>query len=96
FLLVIWHRMFRKRMSLQVVPGLLVDLFAKNMLIPKEQYKDFINNNSRITKESIKVFADLIGRDPGIVLGRLLYDKIIPYTEAKTFEELRYKYRITN
>ncbi|MBQ9220752.1 MAG: HigA family addiction module antitoxin [Succinivibrio dextrinosolvens] len=72
------------------------DLFAKNMLIPKEQYKDFINNNSRITKESIKVFADLIGRDPGIVLGRLLYDKIIPYTEAKTFEELRYKYRITN
>jgi addiction module HigA family antidote len=72
------------------------DLFARNKLIPDDKYKIYLEQNTKFTIKSIKEFAASINRDPGIVLGRLLYDKKIPYSEERAFAELRHKYKITN
>ena len=62
------------------------------MLIPCEQYKQFIEEN-RFDAQAIRAFAKKIDRDPGIVLGRLLNDKKVDYTD-RTLHGLRHKYRV--
>jgi addiction module HigA family antidote len=63
--------------------------YAQNMLIDPTDYKEFLRQR-RFDAESIKQFADRIGRDPGIVLGRLLNDKKVGYTD-RTLNVLRHK-----
>lgn len=50
------------------------DQFASDHLIPSTMYKSFIAKNI-FTRESIIKFADDVGIDPGIVVGRLHHDK---------------------
>ena len=53
------------------------DQFAADLLIPPEHWREFIEN-SPITSTTITSFADRIGIHPGIVVGRLQFEKKIP------------------
>lgn len=70
------------------------DEYAQNMLIPAEQYHEFVQAGQCYTAENIRSFAVSIDRDPGIVLGRLKRDEYVPYAETALSKELRYKYRV--
>ena len=54
------------------------DKMAANMLIPKDKWDEFINQND-ISKSSISLFAKKIGIHPCIVLGRLHKENLVPY-----------------
>jgi HTH-type transcriptional regulator / antitoxin HigA len=54
------------------------DIFASEMLIPKNEYTNFIENNN-FTGIAIRRLAKRIGIAPGIVVGRLQHDQIIPF-----------------
>ena len=69
------------------------DEFARNALIPREEYDAFVNKG-QFNESDIRVFADSIGRDPGIVLGRLQIDKKVDYTNTYLSSKLRKKYNI--
>ena len=51
--------------------------FAANLLIP-EKYHDELKNLS--TAQSVELFAKKVGIAPGIVVGRLQHERIIPYS----------------
>jgi addiction module HigA family antidote len=53
--------------------------FASNTLINPKQWKRFIAQGSYRTKADIKAFADEIGVAPGIVVGRLQHEKLLPF-----------------
>ena len=55
--------------------------FAANLLIPPVKYVDFIRRDDR-SKASIRRFASEIGIAPGIVVGRLQHDRILPYSHC--------------
>ena len=67
------------------------DKYAEDMLIPNEQYQQFVEDG-RFDIQAIKEFASSIDRDPGIVLGRLLNDGKVNY-EDRMLASLRHKYR---
>jgi len=52
---------------------------AANILIPEPEYKEFIRQN-KIYRQDIMNFARRVGIAPGIFVGRLQHDEIIPYT----------------
>lgn len=54
------------------------DEFARNILIPKDQYNQFLSHN-KFYKQDIINFSNKIGIAPGIVVGRLQYDGIIKH-----------------
>lgn len=68
------------------------DKFAEDSLIPPERYQDFLAGK-RFDLQSIKTFANQIGRDAGIVLGRLQNDGIISFDDWR-MKSLRHKYRV--
>jgi len=70
----------------------MADKYAADALIPPAEYQRFINSN-RFDIASICDFANQIERDPGIVLGRLLNDKKVEYTD-KSLSSLRHQYKI--
>ncbi len=70
----------------------IADKYAEDMLIPCEQYRQFVEEN-RFDAQTIRMFAKKIDRDPGIVLGRLLNDRKVDYNDW-TLNSLRHKYRV--
>ena len=66
--------------------------YAQDMLIPPEQYREFISKN-RFDIQSIRHFAHEINRDPGIVLGRLQNDKKVGFDDW-SLNPLRHKYKV--
>ena len=52
------------------------DRFAADLLIEPDEYQQFVRGNM-FTLTKIREFADLIDRDPGIVLGRLQNDGLV-------------------
>jgi addiction module HigA family antidote len=52
--------------------------FARNELVPENEYKNFVKDNN-FYAEKIVAFANNIGIHPGIVVGRLQYDKNISH-----------------
>ena len=70
----------------------IADKYAEDMLIPGEQYQQFVERG-RFDMRAIKEFALSIDRDPGIVLGRLLNDKKVSY-EDRALAALRHKYKV--
>ena len=70
----------------------IADRYAEDMLIPCEQYRKFVEEN-KFNVQTIRLFAEEIDRDPGIILGRLLNDGKVDYNDW-TLKELRHKYRI--
>ena len=67
------------------------DFFARTTLIPIKEFNDYIQNNYMITERSIREFARSINIHPGIVVGRLMRDKII---KPSYYQGLREKYTI--
>jgi HTH-type transcriptional regulator / antitoxin HigA len=55
------------------------DAFASNMLIDHVQWQQFIVENTYRTKVSISAFAKQVGVAPGIVVGRLQHENLLPY-----------------
>ena len=55
------------------------NLFASEILIPTENYNQFIRMR-KFGVNDIREFAQHLGVHPGIVVGRLQHDKIIPYS----------------
>lgn len=53
--------------------------FASNILINHIRWQRFIAQNSYRTKMGIKEFAEKVGIAPGIVVGRLQHEKLLPY-----------------
>ncbi|MBO5278037.1 MAG: HigA family addiction module antidote protein [Lachnospiraceae bacterium] len=70
----------------------IADKYAEDMLIPWDQYQQFIAEN-RFDIQSIRRFAKRIDRDPGIVLGRLLNDGKVNYDDW-SLNSLRHKYKV--
>ncbi len=66
------------------------DCFASNILIPKADYRRFSPTVDTSEKE-IREFASSIGIHPGIVVGRLQHERIIPQNR---FASLKEKYKI--
>ncbi|MBQ9240158.1 MAG: HigA family addiction module antidote protein [Duodenibacillus sp.] len=70
------------------------DRYARSKLVPDRQYQEFLSRNHALTVEGVQEFAMEIGRDPGIVLGRLLKDGVISYANRKMCERLRRNYEV--
>lgn len=67
------------------------DIFSKNILIPEKLYEDYVHIGC-FSKEGIMRFANKIGIDAGIVVGRLQKDNFIQYN---WHNELKCKYQIS-
>ena len=70
------------------------DRYAAEKLIPQAEYDTFIASSDFFTEETIRAFATSINRDPGIVLGRLKKDGLVPYTETMLDKKLRHRYEM--
>lgn len=68
------------------------DDYARRMLIPEEEYNDFIVSCDSFNEKNIKSFADSIDRDPGIVLGRLLLEHKVSYSDTELCKRLRHAF----
>ena len=64
--------------------------WASDFLIPKK-YKSELSD--LYTRESIKLFAEKIGIHPGIVVGRLQHEGVVPYRSG--LNSLKTKFRFT-
>lgn len=69
------------------------DTFARDALIPPAQYITFVKAGD-YSKNAICTFAEKISRDPGIVLGRLQNDGLVPYTNTSLSKALRHNYQV--
>jgi HTH-type transcriptional regulator / antitoxin HigA len=65
------------------------DDFAADTLIPRREYEHFVHGCEYFSKENVKRFADEIGVAPGIVVGRLQYDRHLPHSHLN---DLKVKY----
>lgn len=70
------------------------DRFASDFLIPRASYSEFIQD-TLISKSKIKDFASSIGIAPGIVAGRLQYDKLLPVTHCNDLKK-RFKWAVNH
>ncbi len=66
------------------------DTFSQRTLIPEEAYLLFLRHG-RFNPLAISQFSEEIGIHPGIITGRLLHDKKLPYTCH--FHRVRYKWK---
>ena len=64
--------------------------FAQQYLVPEKEYRIFIENKYPSNEDIVK-FANAIGIHPGIVVGRLQHDGIIPITRCAN---LKQKYKV--
>jgi hypothetical protein len=69
------------------------DKYAEDKLIPPEEYEIFLKRN-QFREEDIRVFAERIDRDPGIVLGRLQNDQIVPFANDTLSKALKHQYKV--
>lgn len=60
--------------------------FASNMLIPRAAYAAFLQSHLSFSKRDIEMFAQEQGIAPGIVVGRLQHDKIIPFSHLNALK----------
>lgn len=70
------------------------DSFAENALISKEDWKEFIMTYSDFTRGIIQEFSDQQGISPGIVLGRLQYQELIPFASVLNSLKVRYEWKL--
>ena len=49
---------------------------------------------NQFSENAIRGFAERIDRDPGIVLGRLQNDQIVPFTNVALSKALKHKYKV--
>jgi addiction module HigA family antidote len=68
------------------------DKFAKDFLIPPKEYESFIAKTI-FSEQKVRDFANSINIHPGIIVGRLQKDGILPYTHLN---KLKQKYITSN
>jgi HTH-type transcriptional regulator/antitoxin HigA len=68
----------------------IADAFAQDTLIPHEKFQSFVKRKD-MRRSAIISFAQEIGIAPGIVLGRLQRENLVPYSHHN---ELKEKYEI--
>lgn len=66
------------------------DAFARNFLIPSKAYREFCQSGSFRTT-TVSSFARRMGIAPGIVVGRLQHDKLLPFSYLN---ELKKKFEL--
>lgn len=66
------------------------DSFARETLIPSAELKLFIQN-SALNVDTLNQFAERVGIDVGILVGRLQHDGVIKYSQ---FSDLKTKYEL--
>src|SRR5262249_48833990 len=54
--------------------------FAADTLIPRDRYSEFVRREAPFGRSSVLGFAASLGVCPGIVVGRLQYDGLLPRT----------------
>ena len=69
----------------------MADEYARNKLIPEDKYTDFVMTYNSYNIKCIREFAESIDRDPGIVLGRLLYEHKVQYSDIHLYQSLRHR-----
>lgn len=69
------------------------DSFARDFLIPQEQWKRFLRKNAGISKKTVAEFAAELKISSAIVIGRLQHENIIPHSHLN---ELRRKFDFVN
>jgi Zn-dependent peptidase ImmA (M78 family) len=69
------------------------NVFARDMLIPPDKLSDFLASAYKPTLLQIKRFAAYIGIAPGIVVGRLQHDKVLPMSWGNDLK-IRYEWTI--
>lgn len=61
-----------------------VNQVAGDLLIPADRFRDFVNRNKPyFSRNAVISFAQELGIHPAIVVGRLQYEKLIPYTNLR-------------
>lgn len=60
--------------------------FASRVLIPPMAYDDFIQNKFSFSKRNIEVFAREQGIAPGIVVGRLQHEGLLPFSHLNALK----------
>lgn len=68
------------------------DVYARNALIDPEAYRSFVDRQD-FGASAIRTFANAIGRDPGIVVGRLQKDGYVPYKDSAC-NAMKRKYKV--
>ncbi|MFP4338495.1 MAG: HigA family addiction module antitoxin [Halothece sp.] len=63
------------------------NIFARNFLIEPSLYEEFISSPHCRSEQGIKKFASELGITPGIVVGRLQHDRVLPYTHCNGLKE---------
>lgn len=66
------------------------DLFAQMTLIPRPEFKKFESQRD-FSYGAVKAFASSIGVAPGIIVGRLQHETLLPYTNNSG--RIRYKWK---
>jgi len=67
------------------------NVFAQNFLIPPDQLSHFVASHSKPIISEIEKFAVSIGISPGIIVGRLQHDKVLPMSWENELK-VRYKW----
>ena len=62
------------------------DQFARNLLIPAEEYGKFISDTF-FGEQRVCDFAKSINIHPGIVVGRLQKEELLPYTQLNNLKQ---------
>ncbi|MBS3956044.1 MAG: helix-turn-helix domain-containing protein [Clostridiales bacterium] len=60
--------------------------FAADFLIPPENYEAFRSQPGRLSKTSVKAFAEEIGIAPSILVGRLQREGVIPFSHMNALK----------
>jgi len=67
------------------------DQFARDFLIPNDRFESFVNKG-HFSKQSVKSFATELEIKPSIIVGRLMYEKIVRFDNYHLIQ-LRDKYK---
>lgn len=61
------------------------DVFASDFLIPKQAFNEFCKQ-AEFTSRAIQAFARKLGIAPGIVVGRLQHERLLPFTHLNALK----------
>jgi HTH-type transcriptional regulator / antitoxin HigA len=61
--------------------------FAANALISEKDYGAFTAGQRRFSRGEVEAFARRIGVAPGVIVGRLQHDKLLPFKSMNKFKE---------
>ena len=61
------------------------DTFASDFLIPRNAFNE-LRQQGRFTTQMVQRFADKLGIAPGIVVGRLQYEKLVSFTHLNALK----------